>query len=139
MSSLHYLKDHDLIELLGDYVLKAYLRKKQKELDEARAFHEKNFQDCIDVNKENHYMISDVLTDLQESQPFQYPKDTFVWIVANHFKTVRFSEVCMIQVENIIFYSDCSWIPLDISIRIKIYNDSVDPYKENTKLRRCVP
>ena len=51
MSSLHYLKDNDLIELLGDYVLKAYLRKKQKELDDAREFHEKNFQDLIDENQ----------------------------------------------------------------------------------------
>ena len=31
-------------------------RKKQKEFDDARAFHEKNFQDCIDVNQENHYL-----------------------------------------------------------------------------------
>ena len=45
MSSLHYLRDQDIIELLGDYVLKAYLRKKQKVFDDARAFHEKNSQD----------------------------------------------------------------------------------------------
>ena len=139
MSSLHYLKDHDLIELLGDYVLKAYLRKKQKEFDDAREFHEKNFQDCIDVNQENHYMISDVITDLQGSHPFQYPKDTFDWVISYHFKTFCLSQLCMIQLENIIFFEDCSWIPLDVSERIKIYNDAVDPYKENTKLRRCDP
>ena len=139
MSSLRYLRDNDLIILLGDYVLKAYLRKKKKDLEESRKYHEKNFQDCIDVNRENHYLISDVLTDLQESHPFQYPKDTFDWVVSYHFKTVRDSEVCMIQLENITFYSDFSWIPLDVSVRIKLYNDYVDPYKENTKLRRCEP
>ena len=32
MSSLHYLKDQDIIILLEEYVLKAYLQKKQKEL-----------------------------------------------------------------------------------------------------------
>ena len=63
-----------LFELLGDYVLKAYLRKKQKELYDARAFHENNFQACIDENKDNHYMISDVITDLRQNYPFLYPR-----------------------------------------------------------------
>lgn len=100
MSSLHYLKDQDLIILLGDYVLKAYIQKKQKELDDTRAFHENIFQDGIDMNSEHHYLISDVIRYINETLYF-------------------------------------SWTPLYVSERIKLYDDSVEPYKENTKLQRC--
>lgn len=39
MSSLKFLTDNDVIELLGEYVLKAYLEKKEKELKASREFH----------------------------------------------------------------------------------------------------
>ena len=128
MSSLHYLNDHDLIELLGDYVLKAYLRKKQKELYDSRAFHEKNFQTCIDENKDNHYMISDVITDLRQNYPFLYPRDSSIWIPFMDIEDPS---------ENLRLYVDFSWSPLHVSDRIKIYNEHVETYKENTKLQRC--
>lgn len=128
MSSLHYLNNHDLIELLGDYVLKAYLRKKQKELDDARAFHEKNFQDFIDENKDDHYMISDVIFDIKHNYPFIYPRNTSTWI--------PFMDITDPS-ENLRLYLDFSWTPLHVSDRIKIYNEHVEIYKENTKLQRC--
>ena len=28
--------------------------------DEARNFHENNFQNCIDINRDNHYLISKI-------------------------------------------------------------------------------
>jgi len=129
MSSLHYLKDHDLIELLGDYVLKAYLRKKKKDLEESRKYHEKNFQDCIDVNKENHYLISDVIFDIKHNYPLKYPKDSFIWSFVKQCKTIP-NECSRL-------YIDLSWTPLRVSDIIKIYNNHKDTYKENTKLQRC--
>ena len=31
--------------------------------DEARNFHENNFQYCIDINRDNHYLISKIFND----------------------------------------------------------------------------
>jgi len=31
--------------------------------DKARQFHENNFQNCIDINKDNHYLISKIFND----------------------------------------------------------------------------
>ena len=101
MSTLNYLKDNDIIKLLEEYVLKAYLQKKQKDLDQSRDFHEKNFQECIDMNRENHYFISDIITDI-----------------------------------NIPLYFSVT--PLYVPERIKLYNDTIEVYKENTKLQRCI-
>ena len=39
--------------------------------------------------------------------------------------------------ENLRLYLDFSWTPLHVSDRIKIYNEHVEIYKENTKLQRC--
>ena len=125
MSSLYYLRDNDLIELLGDYVMKAYLHKKKKDLEESRKYHENNFQDCIDVNKLNHYLISDVITDLKNNHSFNYPHNCITWSIIlsrNPFYNVL---------------SVYSWVPLPVSERIKLYNESVELYKENTKLQRC--
>ena len=128
MNSLHYLKDYDLIELLGDYVLKAYLRKKDTDLEEARQFHEKNFQDYVDENEVNHYLISDVITDLRQNYPFIYPRSCSNWI--------PFLDITDPS-DNLKLYNEFSWTPLNVSDRVKIYNDSVESYKENTKLQRC--
>lgn len=128
MSVLRYLKDYDLIELLGDYVLKAHLRKKKLDLDDARQFHEKNFQDYIDKNKDNHYLISDVITDLRQNYPFIYPRNSYTW-----FPFMDIED----PVENLRLCLDFSWTPLHVSDRIKIYNENVETYKENTKLQRC--
>ena len=102
--------------------------KKQKDLDDAREFHEKNFQDLIDKNKDNHYMISDVITDIRYNYPFIYPRNSSTWI--------PFMDITDPS-ENLRLYLDFSWIPLHISDKIKIYNEHVEIYKENTKLQRC--
>ena len=128
MSVIRYLKDYDLIELLGDYVLKAHLRKKDKDLDDARQFHEKNFQDYVDENKDNHYLISDVITDLRNNYPFLYPRNSSSWVPFMDIED---------PVENLRLYVDFSWSPLLVSYRIRIYNEHVETYKENTKLQRC--
>jgi hypothetical protein len=57
-SSLIHLKDNDVILMLEDYILIAYNKKRSNELEDARKFHENNFQNCIDINKDNHYLIS---------------------------------------------------------------------------------
>ena len=56
-------KNNDLVQMLEKYVLKAYLKKKTKELEDARNFHENNFQNCIDINRNNHYLISKIFND----------------------------------------------------------------------------
>ena len=61
MSYLDFLQNHDLNLLLEDYVLSAYLRKRQKDLEDSRSFHENNFQENNDVNKCRHYLISEVI------------------------------------------------------------------------------
>ena len=61
MSSLNYLKDNDIIQKLEGYVLKAYLKKKKKDLEDARDFH----INCVDINKINHYLISDVISKVK--------------------------------------------------------------------------
>ena len=99
MSSLHYLKDYDLIELLGDYVLKAYLRKRKKELDETRAFHDKNFHDGIDMNKANHYLISDAIEEFKNN--------------------------CIELSPNPCYSRELSWIPMKLSLRCQVYEESV--------------
>lgn len=128
MSVLHYLKDYDLIELLGDYVLKAHLQKKDKDLDDARQFHEKNFQDYVDENEVNHYLISDVITDITQNYKFEYTRDCSDWIISSLFSHPE---------ESIRIPYYFSWTPLYVSDRIKIYNEHVETYKENTKLQRC--
>ena len=118
------------------YVLKAYLQKKQKELDDAIEFHEKNFQDCIDVNQDNHYLISEVITDIRNNYPFTYPRRSFIWQLVLQKDGIRLDP----QLSGRLYRKkriDFSWTPLYVSDRIKIYNDPVEKYKENTKLQRC--
>lgn len=49
MSSLKFLKDNDVIVLLGEYVLIAYIKKKEKELKKSREFHMKNLESQVMV------------------------------------------------------------------------------------------
>ena len=56
-------KNNDLVHMLEKYVLKAYFKKKSKELEDSRNFHENNFQNCIDINRDNHYLISKIFND----------------------------------------------------------------------------
>ena len=53
------------------------------------------------MNRENHYFISDIITDI-----------------------------------NIPLYFSVT--PLYVPERIKLYNDTIEVYKENTKLQRCI-
>ena len=78
--------------------------------------------------KDNHYMISDVITDLRQNYPFLYPRESSTWIPFMDIEDPG---------ENLRLYVDFSWAPLHVSDRIKIYNEHVDKYKENTKLQRC--
>ena len=70
MSALQYLNDIDIISNLEDYVLSAYLRKRQKDLEDSRSFHKENFQKNNDVNKGNHYLISDTITYIKRCYIF---------------------------------------------------------------------
>lgn len=70
MSPLQYLNDNDLILQLGDYVLKAYLKKREKDLEDSRSFHKENFQSNNYVNKGKHYLISDVIAYIKKCYIF---------------------------------------------------------------------
>ena len=70
MSYLDFLENHDLNLLLEDYVLSAYLKKRQKDLEDSRSFHEENFQKNNDKNKGNHYLISDTITYIKRCYIF---------------------------------------------------------------------
>ena len=54
------IENNDLIQILEGYVIKAYLKKKSKEIEDARNFHEENFQNSIDINRDKHYLISKI-------------------------------------------------------------------------------
>ena len=122
MSSLHYLRDYDLIILLGDYVLKAYLRKKKQDLEDARQFHEKNFQECIDVNRDNRYLLSHGFDVLKENYvgnpPYSYSGDIGLNLV----------------------YRPSSWtywFGFSTKYKICFFENSLKIYEDNTKLQRC--
>ena len=63
---MQYLIDNDINLLLEDYVLSAYLRKRQKDLEDSRSFHEENFQENNDVNKGKHYLISETMEFIKQ-------------------------------------------------------------------------
>ena len=67
---MQYLIDNDITLLLEDYVLSAYLKKREKDLEDSRSFHEENFQRNNDKNKGNHYLISDVITYIKQCYIF---------------------------------------------------------------------
>ena len=54
------IENNDLIQILEGYVIKAYLKKKSKEIEDARNFHEENFQNSININKDKHYLMSKI-------------------------------------------------------------------------------
>ena len=103
-SYLNYLKDNDVIIMLEDYVLIAYNTRRTKELEDARNFHEANFQNCIDVSKDNHYLISFIFGE------YIYRLSDYYWNIEN---------------------------PKLINHRIKIYEEELEAYIENTELQRC--
>ena len=76
-SSLIHLKDNDVILMLEDYVLIAYNKSKRKELEDARYFHEDNFQNCIDINRDNHYLISFIFGE------YIYRLSDYYWNIEN--------------------------------------------------------
>lgn len=53
------IENNDLIQILEGYVIKAYLKKKSKEIEDARNFHEENYINIntIDINKDKHYLM----------------------------------------------------------------------------------
>jgi hypothetical protein len=70
MSALQYLNDNDIISNLEDYVLSAYLKKRQKDLEDSRSFHEENFHTNNHYNKGKHYLISDTITYIKQCYIF---------------------------------------------------------------------
>ena len=57
--------NYDIIQLLEGYVLSAYKAKREKDIEDARAFHEENYQNMSSdgrfvLSKMYHYMISNV-------------------------------------------------------------------------------
>ena len=70
MSYLDFLQNHDLNLLLEDYVLSAYLKKREKDWEDSRSFHEENFQTNNDKNKGKHYLISDTITYIKQCYIF---------------------------------------------------------------------
>ena len=46
------IENNDLIQILEGYVIKAYLKKKSNEIEDARNFHEENYinRNSIDIN-----------------------------------------------------------------------------------------
>ena len=46
--------------------LSAYLRKRQKDLEDSRSFHEENFQENNDINKGKHYLISETMEFIKQ-------------------------------------------------------------------------
>ena len=76
MSYLDFLQNHDLNLLLEDYVLSAYLRKRQKDLEDSRSFHEENFQENNDINKGKHYLISETIEFIKQlEEPSIFNRD----------------------------------------------------------------
>lgn len=105
-SYLLYLKDNDVSLMLEDYVLIAYNKKKNKELEDARNFHERNYQNDIDINinRDNHYLISHIFSG------FIYRLSDYYW---------------NIEKNKLVYH------------RIKIYEEELEGYIENTELQRC--
>ena len=56
------IENNDLIQILEGYVIKAYLKKKSKEIEDARNFHEENYinRNSIDINIDKHYLMSKI-------------------------------------------------------------------------------
>ena len=76
MSYLDFLQNHDLNLLLEDYVLSAYLRKRKKDLEDSRSFHEQNFQENNDINKGKHYLISETMEFIKQlEEPSIFNRD----------------------------------------------------------------
>ena len=122
MSSLHYLRDYDLIILLGNYVLKAYLKKMKKDQEDARQFHEKNFQECIDVNRDNRYLLAHGFDVLKENYvgnpPYSCSGDIGL---------------------NLVYRPACwtYWFGFSTKYKVCFFENSLKIYEENTKLQRC--
>lgn len=104
-SYLLYLKDNDVSLMLEDYVLIAYNKRRSKELEDTRNFHESNFQNCIDINRENHYLISFIFSK------YIYRLSDYYWNIENDTL---------------------------VDHRIKIYEEELEGYIENTELQRCI-
>ena len=103
-SYLIYLRDNDVSLMLEDYVLIAYNQRKNKELEDARNFHEDNFQNCIDVNRDNHYLISFIFSE-------------YIYRLSEYYWNIEYPKL--------------------IDHRIKIYEEELKDYIENTELQRC--
>ena len=101
-SPLRFL-DNDLSIMLCEHV-----RNSKEEL--SREFHEKNFNDAIDMNKEYHYELSNIF-------------DNYI------------SKNCKFEWLNL--YVDKSISNYTVKQRIKIYEDELKRYDYYTKLRRC--
>ena len=89
-------------------------------------FTKRIFRTCIDENKDNHYMISDVITDLRQNYPFLYQGSSSSWVPFMDIEDPG---------ENLRLYVDFSWTPLHVSDRIKIYNEHVDNLQR--KIQSC--
>ena len=101
-SPLRFL-DNDVSIMLSEQV-----RNSQEKI--SREFHEKNFQNNIDMNKEYHYELSNIF-DKYISKNWE-----FYWIN---------------------FYADKSISNDTVKERIQLYEDELIRYDYFTKLQRC--
>ena len=101
-SPLRFL-DNDLSIMLCEHV-----RNSQEKI--SREFHEKNFQNSIDINKEYHYELSNIF-DNYISKNWK-----FEWLT---------------------LYADKSISNDTVKERIQLYEDELKRYDYYTKLQRC--
>ena len=116
MSYLDYLENHDLNLLLEDYVLSAYLRKRQKDLEDSRSFHEENFQENNDINKGKHYLISETMEFIKQ---LEEPTN----------KDVNKGKHDLISGSFKLEFKGTRWQSMTVGGRIKIYNHMVKYFK----------
>lgn len=101
-SPLRFL-DNDVSIMLSDEVRNSQEQK-------SRYFHEKNFHDSIDMNKEYHYELSNIF-DNYISKIWEYYWNNFYMNVKVSNDTVK--------------------------ERIKLYEEELELYNNCTKLQRC--
>lgn len=127
MSSLKFIKDNDVIELLGEYVLKAYLKKKEKDLEDSREFHIKNLESPLII------YINSIPYNLSLSKKVQLGH------VNDINKIPHYQIVSIINIVRAIYIRrsldlealSLSWLNEKLSKRIELYENFLNEYITN--------